>query len=285
MTDSYPLAPPTGGSAFPATSDPEVETPGTAEIARDEANDLKEHVADAGSDLLDTARGEVSNVVGEATSRARNLAREAREELRNQADAQQQRVAAGLRSVGDELSAMAKSSDSDGVATNLVHEAALRADKAASWLAARDAGSLLTEVKTFAARRPGVFIAGAVIAGVLAGRLTRSVAGNAQDDTPDAPGAPIRRDVDDRQYEDHEATAFSSVSDTAASASASASAPAPIASAPAPIASAPSVEPTSTPVYSSIAEERGDAVDGASGIDELTAAFAQDPQTGDVPNG
>ncbi len=53
---------------------------------------------------------------------------------------------------------------------------------ASDWLAQRDPGSLLHEVKSFARRKPGVFIAGALVAGVVAGRLTRALTENAKDE-------------------------------------------------------------------------------------------------------
>jgi hypothetical protein len=57
-----------------------------------------------------------------------------------------------------------------------VRQAAERSSAIASWLEARDPGSLLTEVKSFARQRPGAFLMLAAGAGVLAGRLSRSLA-------------------------------------------------------------------------------------------------------------
>jgi hypothetical protein len=61
------------------------------------------------------------------------------------------------------------------VASDLVRQAADRSHSVASWLDGRDPGSLLDEVKTFARRRPGTFLLLAAGAGVLAGRLGRSL--------------------------------------------------------------------------------------------------------------
>ena len=71
---------------------------------------------------------------------------------------------------------MASSSDQHGIASDLVRQAAQRAHSVAGWLDQRDPGSLLNEVKSYARRNPGTFIAAAAIAGALAGRLTRALA-------------------------------------------------------------------------------------------------------------
>ena len=80
---------------------------------------------------------------------------------------------------------MARNSEQDGVATDLARQAADRARTAAGWLADRDPGSLLDEVRTFARRKPGTYLALALGAGVLAGRLTRGLTAPTDDHTPD----------------------------------------------------------------------------------------------------
>jgi hypothetical protein len=122
-----------------------------------------------------TAKGEAKQVAYEAKEKARNLMSELGDDVRGQAHTQQQRVASGLRSIGEELSSMARNSDQSGTATNLVSGAADRAHSVAGWLENRDPGSLLDEVKRFARQRPGAFLAIAAGAGVLAGRLTKGL--------------------------------------------------------------------------------------------------------------
>ncbi|WP_434612515.1 hypothetical protein [Arthrobacter sp. A5] len=118
----------------------------------------------------------------EAGRQAKNLVGELGDDLRTQAGAQQQKVAEGLRSIGDELRGMADNNTQEaGTATRWVHEAARRAGDAAGWLDERDPGSLVDEVKRFARRRPGMFLAVAAGAGLLAGRMTRGLAGGSND--------------------------------------------------------------------------------------------------------
>jgi hypothetical protein len=69
---------------------------------------------------------------------------------------------------------MADSSES-GMASNLVSQAATRAGDVAGWLENRDPSAILEDVKRFARRRPGVFIAIAAGTGILVGRLAKSL--------------------------------------------------------------------------------------------------------------
>jgi ElaB/YqjD/DUF883 family membrane-anchored ribosome-binding protein len=154
------------------------------ETAKHQASELGEQTASSAGEVVDTAKGEAAAVAEEATSQAKNLLSQAGTELREQAANQQKRVASGLRSLSDELDNMANASENGGTAANLVHEAASRAGTAANWLDERDPGSLLEEVRDFARRKPGMFIAIAAGAGVLAGRLTRSLAGEGSDSKP-----------------------------------------------------------------------------------------------------
>jgi hypothetical protein len=161
----------------------------TAAAARDEAAGVAGEAKDASRRVASTAKDEATRVAHEAKSQGRQLLTDVSGELKEQAGQQQQRAASGLRSIGDELRTMASNSQEQGMAAEVVGQVAQRVSSTAQWLEARDPGSLLTEVKSFARRRPGVFIALAAGAGVVAGRLVRSLSESAGDDSgPTAPG-------------------------------------------------------------------------------------------------
>jgi hypothetical protein len=153
------------------------------EAAKDEAADVTRHAADAAQNVAETAKTEAANVAAEVKTNARDLLHQAKSDLTEQAGTQQQKVAEGMRSVASELHSMAAASEQPGVATDLVRQAAERSAAVASWLDGRDPGSLLTEVKTFARQRPGTFLLLAAGAGVLAGRLSRSLSAGAPETT------------------------------------------------------------------------------------------------------
>jgi hypothetical protein len=184
MSESYVPVPPSGFEP-PANDDQ-----GKVGTAKQEAANLKDTAAEQAGNVASTAKDEAKNVAHEAKSQAKDLFVQTTSELREQAGVQQQRVAAGLRSLGDELGSMAGGSEQQGLATDLLRQVSDRAGTAASWLDARDPGSLLNEVKSYARRKPGTFIAAAAIAGVVAGRLTRALAGNAADEKEAQASAP-----------------------------------------------------------------------------------------------
>jgi gas vesicle protein len=148
---------------------------GSGSGVKEEASHLAGQAADAGQHVAQVAKDETKKVAAETGTQVKNLVREAGNELKEQASVQQARVADGLRSVGNELSSMAEKSENPGMATDLVQQVSARASSVADWLEAREPGSILEEVKGFARQRPGVFIALAAGAGILAGRLTRAL--------------------------------------------------------------------------------------------------------------
>jgi hypothetical protein len=143
---------------------------GKADAAKDQASQLGGHAASAASDVLGTAKSEAGSVAAEAKSSAKDLLSDATSQLHDQAGQQQERAASGLRAVSGQLGDMAEAADS-GLAGSLVRQAADQTDKIASWLESRDSRGLVADVRSFASRRPGLFIGLAAGAGILTGRL------------------------------------------------------------------------------------------------------------------
>ncbi|MFG2058888.1 hypothetical protein ACGFI9_33185 [Micromonospora sp. NPDC048930] len=143
---------------------------------RDQARQVGSEAANAGGAVAQTAKEQGKEVVGEATRQARNLYGEARDQLAVQTGQQQQRAASGLRSLAEEMRAMAQNGGGSGPVTELAHQAADRVHGVAGWLEQREPGDLLDEVKNYARRNPGTFLIGAALLGVVAGRLTRNIA-------------------------------------------------------------------------------------------------------------
>lgn len=153
----------------------------TADTAKHEARGVADQAASSAGAVGGVAKQEASNVAQEATYQAKDLMRQGRQELMDQASQQQARAADGLRSIHRQLSSMASNTDQQGMGTDLVRQAAEKAGGFADWLDRRDPGSVLNEVKSYARRRPGAFLAIAAGAGLLVGRLTRSLADEARD--------------------------------------------------------------------------------------------------------
>jgi len=181
-------------STFPPAS---TGTSSKTDTAKGEAGEVKQQAAESAHNVTETAKAEAANVAGEVKSNAKDLLAQARTDLTAQAGTQQQKAAQGLRSISSELHTMAAASDQPGVATDLIRQAAERSSSVATWLDNRDPGSLLNEVKSFARQRPGTFLLAAAGAGILAGRLSRSLSAGAPETTsPGTAGqynAPVTR--------------------------------------------------------------------------------------------
>ena len=145
------------------------------EIAKDEAAAMAGHAAGEAKSVAGTAKAEAANVATEVKTSALGLMQQAKSDLTDQAGTQQQKAAEGIRAISSELTTMADASEQPGVAADLVRQAAKRSQSVASWLESRDPGSLMDEVKSFARQRPGTFLLVAAGAGMLAGRLGRSL--------------------------------------------------------------------------------------------------------------
>jgi len=162
----------------------------TRDVAKEEAKGTAQDAAQAGKHTAETAKQQAGEVVGEAKTQAQMLIGQARDELTSQGTAQQQKAASGLRSLADELTGMVNGDVSQpGLASDLARQASDRVRTVADALEHRQPSELLDEVRRFARQRPGVFLLSAAAIGFIGGRLTRSAAAEAKDDSSSsAPG-------------------------------------------------------------------------------------------------
>ena len=158
-------------ASYPSTPDGGSKT----QAARDEASNVAGEAAAAAQGVAQTAKGEAANVAQEAKANAQDLLGQAKSGLANQAGTQQQKAAEGIRNISSQLHSMASAPDQQGMASDLVRQAAERTSSMATWLENREPGDLLNEVQRFARNKPGTFLLLAAGAGVLAGRLTRGL--------------------------------------------------------------------------------------------------------------
>jgi hypothetical protein len=199
-----PFEPGTTGATSTTGDDSSAKDAAAAKAgaAKEQATQVAGDAKDAASNVAGTAKEQAGQVATEVKSQAKDLYGQAASQLKEQAGTQSQKVSEGLRSISDELSSMAEKSDGNGLASELVRNLSGRAGSAASWLDGRDPGSLLDEVKHFAARKPGTFIAIAASAGILAGRLTKALTADAKNDTSSTPPVtPDRQFTPETAYE------------------------------------------------------------------------------------
>jgi len=166
------------------------EAAGKADQAKDEAKEFAEDAKDTARDMAGSVKEQTSGVASVAKRQAEVLLDEATGQLREQAGTQKTRAAEQLHSVGEQLTSMADSSDDSGPAVELVRNLGARAGAVASWLGDRDPDHVLADVRAYASRKPGTFIGIAAAAGILAGRLTKSLVTSAKDDSNSSDSLP-----------------------------------------------------------------------------------------------
>jgi hypothetical protein len=157
--------------SFAATG-PSGETGSSAAGAKEQAKATAGTAADEGRRVAGVAQDEAQRVASEAKFQTQYLLGQATSQVEEQSRTQKDRLVGTLRTLSDDLDQMAGRSEG-GVATDLVREVAGRARGLTSTLDAREPRELLEEVRAYARRRPGTFLVGALLAGVVAGRLTR----------------------------------------------------------------------------------------------------------------
>ncbi|WP_126688264.1 hypothetical protein [Nocardioides ferulae] len=148
----------------------------TSPTAKERAQETAATAADEGRHVAGVAREEAQHVASEAAAQARSLVGEATRQLSDQVGdqsrTQKTRLAETLQSLSGDLESMAGQAN-EGMAGDLVREAADRTRALGHHLESREPAQLLDDVRDFARRRPGTFLLGALAAGVVAGRLAR----------------------------------------------------------------------------------------------------------------
>lgn len=199
-SDPYPAT----SSVPSATPAPSTSRDGTAtksDAVKDEAANVAGQASGSAQTVAATAKEEVANVASEVRTSTRDLISQTQSDLASQAGTQQQKAAEGIRKISEELRTMAGAPEEQGVAADIVRQAADRSGAVAAWLEDRDPGSVLDEVKSFARQRPGAFLLLAAGAGMVAGRLGRSLQAGAPTAAPTTgtalPPQPVQLPVTD----------------------------------------------------------------------------------------
>jgi hypothetical protein len=138
------------------------------------AKQVADQTKGAATDVKDTAKEQAQRVGEEAKSQARNLASDVRDTVGRQARTQNDRLAGTIRQTADQLDEM-RGDRSESPATTVVARVADGGRQLADYLDRNGPEGVLREVQDFARRRPGAFLATALAAGFVVGRLGKSV--------------------------------------------------------------------------------------------------------------
>lgn len=147
------------------------DTAAVKQTAQKKAGEGVGLVGDKATDVAVVAQERAGEVAGEASAQVRNVAGELRDQLQDQAETQTRRLAGSVRQLSDELGTMGESGEPSSPATKAVRQIAGRGQDMAARLEDQGPQGLLSDLEDFARRRPGVFLAGAALAGFAAARL------------------------------------------------------------------------------------------------------------------
>jgi hypothetical protein len=148
---------------------------GVAGTATAGAQSVAGAAADQAKSVAGTAAGQARVVAQDARGQARQLVHDARSQLRAQIGDQTSRLADTLSEVGHQLRTMSgKADDPESPVTQFTEQAATGVEQLASRLERGGLDHMVDDVKRFARNRPGVFLAGALGAGFVVGRLAKS---------------------------------------------------------------------------------------------------------------
>ncbi len=143
--------------------------------AKQVAGQTKQAAGQAAADVKDTATQQAQRVGAEAKTQVRNVAGEVRGRLGEQARTQNDRLVGTIRQTADHLDEM-RGDRADSPAATVVSRVAEGGRQFADYLDRNGPEGVLREVQDFARRRPGAFLATALAAGFVVGRLGKSVA-------------------------------------------------------------------------------------------------------------
>ncbi|SDR68714.1 hypothetical protein [Actinopolymorpha singaporensis] len=158
----------------PSYGGPAGSEPTGASGGKEQARQVAGNAAQEGTRVAGVAKDQAQQVASEAQHQARNLFHDVRGQVEEQSRAQRDRLVSTLQNFSDDVEQMASGQDGNGgLAHDVARQVAGRVREFSSRIDGREPAELLDEVRRFARRRPGAFLAGALAAGVVAGRLTR----------------------------------------------------------------------------------------------------------------
>jgi hypothetical protein len=163
---------PTGGGMADTANE-------TAGHAGEQAKQVASTATEGAKDVVQTAKDQAAEVGTEIKEQGKDIVNQARSQLRGQADDQTQQIAGKLRELGDEFRALidGRPEEAQNV-RGYADQAAGKLSEFAGRLESRGFDGVVDDVKSFARRRPGAFLAGAAVAGMAVGRLLRNSSGS-----------------------------------------------------------------------------------------------------------
>ncbi|MEV5439590.1 hypothetical protein AB0K80_26800 [Streptomyces sp. NPDC052682] len=160
------------------------------QTAKEQASATAGQASKAAGEVAGTALEQAKTVAGEARRQAGSAVGDLRGRMAEEVEGQTRRAAGTVHQWADELAEMARNAPDDSPARTLVSKAADGGHRAADYLDEHGVQGMTEDLKGFARRRPGAFLAGAALAGFAVGRMAKagskaqSGQGGQQEQTP-----------------------------------------------------------------------------------------------------
>lgn len=170
-----------------------------ASTAKAQGQQVLRATSDQAGEIVATAKEQAAEVADQASVEVRNLLEETRSRLEEQTATGAQRLGEQLQQLGEEALALSEGRPEEAPtmqgyarrAADTLLDCADRAYGLSEDVQTRGIGGVLTDVQSFARRRPGVFLLGTAALGLMAGRAVRANQGD--DGAADEPAALPRR--------------------------------------------------------------------------------------------
>jgi hypothetical protein len=161
------------------------------QTAKEQASATAGQAGKAAGEVAGTALDQAKTVAGEARRHAGSAVGDIRGRVTEEVEGQTQRAAGTVRQWADDLAELAGNASDDSPARSLVSQVADGGHRAADYLDDHGVQGMAEDLKGFARRRPGAFLASAALAGLAVGRMAKagskaqSGQGSQQDQIPD----------------------------------------------------------------------------------------------------
>ncbi|MDQ0797983.1 hypothetical protein [Streptomyces sp. B1I3] len=142
--------------------------------AKEQASATTSQAGQAAGEVAGTAAEQAKEVAGEARRQADSAMHDLKRRLMDEGQEQTDRLADAVRQWADDLEGLAQGASGDSPARSLTVRTAGQGHRAANYLAENSLDDMLGDLRDFGRRRPGAFLGGAVLAGLVVGRLGKA---------------------------------------------------------------------------------------------------------------
>jgi hypothetical protein len=166
----------------------------TTERVKEQGREVAQSASEEAGHVAGTVKEQAAEVRHEVAVQGQEFMARAKEQFRSQADTQAREASEGLRRFGGQARALAEGRvEEAGPLGGYVRQAGERIDGMASRLEEQGVDGVVSDVQDFARRRPGLFLAGAAVAGFAVGRMIRGARDASSSSGP--PASPSREAI------------------------------------------------------------------------------------------